>query len=292
MALAIAFTISNSTLLHKFSNRGLKNSGDLFLFNAGMNAVWVLVIGIWSLFSGGLHFDSTTILFGVIYAFILCLFSFFKLMSYSSGPVSLTTLIASCSFLITTAYSYFFEKQNISFSALIGIFVLLISLVLCIDPKASYGEVGGKIGLKWIIYTLIFFLAGGGVGILYREFGKSPAHDNINTMMFIAAGALAIGFFILSFCINGVAKNPKPRLTGYAVKFMLICGLTSCIYIRLNIFLASVIPSIIFFPVSNGSCVLAAAVIGWILFKERLNGKQIFGVALGIVGMVIIGVYK
>lgn len=291
MAVAISFTVGNSTLLHKFSNKGLNNTGDLFLFNGGVNAVWVVIIALFSLFSGGLHFDSTTVIFGLIYAVLLCAFLFFKMMSYATGPVSLTTLIAACSFLITTAYSVIFEKSSVSTAKIIGIIVLLGSLFLCINPKATYSEKGGKITFKWAIFTAVFFLAGGGVGILYSEFGKSTVSDNINTMMFIAALLSVIGFLALSFIVNKIAKNPSPKVDKNAVKYMLVCGVTSCVYIRLNIFLASVIPTIIFFPVSNGVSVLASSLIGWIVFKEKLNLKQIIGVLVGVIGIVIIGLF-
>ena len=289
MGVAIFFTTLNGTLLHKFSNRGLKNSGDMFLFNSVICLVWAVILFVLTLFTGGIQLDCDTILFSLAYAVILCGYQLFKCLAFASGPISLTTLIANCAFLITTAYAFFIDNETISAIQLAGIILLLGSLVLCINQKSGSGNM--KITLRWFIFVFCLFLCGGGVGVVYRVFGKSDVKHNATTMLLFAAVISAVMLFVLGNITNMAKKQTHPSLSKTPLKYALICGITGCVYIRMNISLSAVIPSVIFFPVSNGATVILSSVIGWILFKERLTKSQIWGIILGLAAIVCIGCF-
>ena len=291
MCISISFTTLNGTLLHKFSNRGLKNTGDIYLFNSMINLVWSVILFTLACLTGGLKLDVTTITFGFIYAIILCGYQLFKCLSLASGPISMTTLIANCAFLITTAYAFFIDKEPISLIQVIGIVILLGSLLLCINPKSNKSDDSMKITLRWFIFALCLFFAGGGVGIIYRVFGKSEVSNNATSMLFFAAITSSLILFILAHVTNGIGKCPRPQLEKTAVKYALLCGITGCIYIRMNLSLSAVIPSVIFFPVSNGATVILSSIVGWLLFKEKLTRSQIIGIILGMIAIVCIGCF-
>ena len=52
---------------------------------------------------------------------------------------------------------------------------------------------------------------------------------------------------------------------------MIIVGVTACVNHRLNLFLAGVIPSAIFFPVVNGGSIILCTIAAFIVFKEKLQ---------------------
>ena len=100
MSVSILFAVLNNALFHKFANRGLNNTGDIFLFNGGMSAIWsVLLFGL-AIVTNTLRFDTTTLIYGAVYGFFLCMFQLFKALALATGPVALTTLISACAFLI------------------------------------------------------------------------------------------------------------------------------------------------------------------------------------------------
>lgn len=291
MCVSITFTTLNGTLLHKFSNRGLKNTGDIYLFNGALNLVWSAILLILACITGGIRFDVTTLLFGSVYAVILCAYQLFKCLSLASGPISLTTLIANCAFLITTAYAFFIDKEPVSPVQLIGIILLLGALLLCINPNSGKSDSNMKITLRWFIFAMCLFFAGGGVGIIYRIFGKSEISQNATSMLFFAAIISSAIFFLLAHITNGITKNPRPQLSKTPLTYALICGITGCIYIRMNLSLSAVIPSVIFFPVSNGATVILSSVVGWLFFREKLKSAQIAGICLGMIAIVCIGCF-
>lgn len=292
MCVSIAVAVLNSALLHRFANKGLDNTGDKFAFNGGMSAVWCVLLLLLSVFTSTLRFDATTIAYGVGYGVLLCLFQLFKTMAFSTGPVALTTLISACAFLLTTAYTVLFENDTVSLGQGIGIALLLGSLFLCIDLRdsAQKQDSRSKINGAWLLWCFLLFVAGGGLGIFYRLFGRSSASDNMNSMMLFAAFFSAVLFFVCGCIINRVRHDPRPKLSRSALTYVIACGITSCIYIRMNLSLANLISGTVFFPVSNGSMVLLSVLIGRIFFSEKLNRPQIFGVMLGTAAIVMIGV--
>ena len=291
MLISISFTTLNGTFLHKFSNRDLNNSGDIYLFNGAISLVWSVILFFLAIFTDGINFNLTTFIFGLIYAIILCAYQLFKCLALSNGPISLTTLIANCAFLITTGYAFFIEKEKISLLQLIGIIFLLAALFLCLNPRAKNTGNNMKITARWLIFAALLFLSGGGVGIIYRLFGKSDVSQNATSMLLFAALISAALFIILAFCSNLASKKPIPKLSKTALKYALLCGATGCIYIRMNLSLSAIIPPVIFFPASNGLTVILSSIVGWILFKEKLPAKQICGILIGLLAIILIGCF-
>lgn len=285
MALSIIFSVINACLLHKFGNKDMNTPGDLFFFNGGISIIWMIILSVWFLAEGGTKITPTALIFGVIYGVILCTFLFFKMQSMAEGPVSLSTLIGSCAFVIATWFGVFYVPENISILQIFGQVLLLVSLILCVNPKKS----GEKLTAKWFLYSLCFFLAGGAVGIIYKVFAKSDAAGEYNGMMLTASVVSAVLFFIFGLAVNVFSKKSFPKIRKSALIYIVLCGIVSSVYIRLNLSLSAVIPSAVFFPVSNGAMVILSTVTGKLFFSEKLNKMQITGILVGLVAIVITG---
>ena len=284
MAVAIIFAALNSIVLRIFKNRTFKTPGDVFFFNGGVSIIWIAVMAIWFLIEGG-ELSLGSIAYGAIYAVILCLFLYLKTEALASGPVALTTLISSAAFIIPTLYGVFAYSEVINVVQALGMILITISLFMCINPKSSHE----KLSAKWFIYCFAFFFVGGALGIFYKIFGKSPYSGEVNSMMLAASVISAALFFGFGAILNAVRKCPAPKLDKKALIFVLTSGIAGCIYIRLNISLSAIIPSAVFFPVSNGALVLISTAAGYAFFKEKLNAIQIIGMILGLISVMVIG---
>ncbi len=287
MAISICLSVFSSCLLRSFSNKKLaSNSGDLFLFNAALSVVWTVILGVWYFLSSDTGASPLTYAFGAVYGIIMCAFLFTKTCSLGEGPVSLTTLIGSCAFVIATWFGVIYANEPpINTVQYIGIALLIISLILCINPKKS----GEKLTLKWFAYAFSFFVAGGFLGIINKMFGKSDVSTEVNAMMLTASVVTAVLFAVVGFLFNKVAGKRNPKIQKGAWTYVIICGIASCLYQRLNVMLAKEILSVIFFPVSNGSMVLLSTVMGKILFRENLKPMQIFGIIIGLIAIIMTG---
>lgn len=287
MAISICLSVLSSCLLRSFSNKKLaSNSGDLFLFNAALSVVWTIILGIWYLASPDSGASPAAFVFGAAYGVIMCAFLFTKTCSLGEGPVSLTTLIGSCAFIIATWFGVIYANEPpVNAVQYIGMALLIVSLILCINPKKS----GEKLTLKWFAYAFAFFVAGGFLGIINKMFGKSDVSTEVNAMMLTASIVTAVLFAVVGFLFNKTAGKPNPKIRKGAWFYVIVCGIASCLYQRLNVMLAKEILSVIFFPVSNGSMVLLSTVMGKVLFRENLKPMQIFGIIIGLTAIIMTG---
>jgi drug/metabolite transporter (DMT)-like permease len=120
-------------------------------------------------------------------------------------------------------------------------------------------------------------------------FGRSAVKSEINGMMLTASVVSCVLFFLMGIAVNKVKKQPMPTIKRGALPYILLSGISGCVYFRLNTALTPIIPSPIFFPVSNGGIVIISTFVGALLFKEKLSKIQFFGIIVGLVAIVVTG---
>ena len=283
MAISITLATLQSVILKKFSNKTIKNTGDLFFFNGAVSVVWTAIMLVWFILSGDGFMSLPTIIFGLVYGLILCSFLYFKTASLAEGSVTITTLIGSSAFVPATIFGLFYANESASTFQIIGMSLMLLAVAVCINYKKSEQ----KPTFKWAIYTALFFIAGSALGAFFKVFGGSNCFDQVNGMMLSASIFSAVFFFATGVVINKSTMQPIPTIAKPSLIYVLGSGVAGCLYVRFNLSLSAIINSAIFFPVSNGSIVMLSTLAGFMLFKEKLTRWQILGIALGIIAIVL-----
>jgi drug/metabolite transporter (DMT)-like permease len=101
-------------------------------------------------------------------------------------------------------------------------------------------------------------------------------------------------FYFIAFIFTKERSTQKSKKVSPGnrqfVLLALVSGLLSCVYNRLNIYLAGNIDAVIFFPSFNGGVIILSALLSVLLLREKLNIKQIFGLLSGAAGICIIGI--
>ena len=285
MAISVTLASFNTLLLRHFKNRTFTTPGDSFFFNGGLSVMWTLIMTVWFFASGDRSISLGAIGFGAVFGVILCAFLFLKNQSLASGPVALTSLIGNCAFIIATLFGVFYAHNPINAFQIIGMALIFVALLLCINPKKS----SEKLSTRWFIYCFFFFLVGGFVGMFNIVFGRSAVKAEINGMMLTASIVSCALFFIMGIVINKSKKLPMPTIKKEALIYILLSGISGCTYFRLNTALTPVIPSPIFFPVSNGGIVVISTLFGALLWKEKLSKMQLTGIIVGLIAIVTTG---
>ena len=280
MCVSILFCAANSSLLRAYGSKKKDAPSGVFGFNRLVSVGWGIILT--DIFAvGDRAISPLSLLFGAVYGLLLAAFLLFKNLAMGSGNLALTTLIASCAFLIPTAYSVCFAGESVSAAQFAGIAALLGALALCVLGKPS-----GDFSARWAISSFLLFLTGGAVGVFYKIFGASAAAGETNAMLLTASIVSALLFGAIERAKSG-GKSARPdRRT---LLFAALSALTSCVYIRLNLALANLIPGAVFFSVSNGAAALLGALSGRVFFGERLRKAQIIGIALGVAAIAVIG---
>lgn len=289
LIVSILFAALNNIFLHKYN--AFEKRCNIFTFNAAVSLLWALILLIVGM---GFHTVAlSTIGYGVLYGSMIAMFLLFKMLALGSGPVSITALIGCCSLIIPTLAGMIVWKESVDILQVIGLIILFVALFLCVDPKSDV-----KIGKKWILYCLIFFLAAGINGITMKVFNLHGEKTRINEMMIIASITACV-FFSLISAVSGVCRKtggeafcavkPERKVVLRCAVYIVLCGIVSCGYQRLNLYLTGALPSIVFFPIFNGSVIFLSCLSGVFLFREKLSKKQIAGLVVGTLSIMLIG---
>lgn len=282
LAFSVLSAVVNNCLLHRYDDKNTKGFTDVLLFNSLVAVIWVVL-----LFIKGRGFAPSvpSIVWGVLYGIVIAGFLLSKTLAFSNGPMSLTSLFGCCSMIIPTLFGTIFWKEDVSITQMAGIALLLVAIYMCINPK--YND---RLSMKWKICCGIFFVCSGLVGIIFKLHQSSSGKNEIDQMMLVASLISAAILFCSAVCSGKIKEGRMPILDKRTMGYVVFCGLFSCVYNRLNVYLTGVMPSVIFFPAFNGGVILFSTAAGFALFREKIKIMQICGLVLGLLALLLIGI--
>lgn len=267
----------NSIVVNKAQ---IKEKRDVLMFSFIGTIIWCVILFVIN--GASVRFTPQIVFWGTLYGLVQSFFILFKTSAMSNGSVSVTTLIGNCSLLISIFVSWILWKEKITLIDIVGLGLLVVSIFMCTYKKSK-----GQYTSKWKYYALFFLFFAALVGIVFKAFGKNVSLEYCGDMMFVAASVMAICYFISAMFCGGIKTSTDKN---HFVLYAILCGILSCVYNRLNIFLAGAIDAIVFFPAFNGGVILLSAILGMIICKEKLIPVQKLGILIGIVAICIIGI--
>ena len=277
LILSIAMASANNLLLHGFNNRGLRGIGDVLLYNSLVSGIWVVILLV---LNGTAPVSFGSVLWGLLYGSVIAAFLLCKMQAMASGPVSITSFVGCSSLLISTAAGVLIFRETVTLLQAIGVMILIIALFLTISPKAEKSKPG------WKIWCALFFLCSGATGIIFKLHQASDNASGADGMMLVAAITSAVIFAVTSVVVSEKQEHTLPHIPRYALPFVIGCGIVSCGYNRLNLTLSGQLPSIVFFPVFNGTVILLSSLMAAFIFREKLKPAQLAGMVIGTVSLV------
>lgn len=319
LTLSVLAAAANNTMLHlPLLKRSKVNE---FVFNIGVAAVWIVLL---FAVNGGVHgFSSRTALFGLLYGIVLAGFLFCKMQAFANGPVHLTSLVGSSSFILTTVFNAVYWKEKVSGWQIAGILMMLAAVfAITWRPHRAESDKKQKLTGKWAVYAGAFFFFSALTGIIFRFHQAADAVHTDEMMIFASAvviaflGILSAGSFLFKRrrrmnaedCRGGDANArdggdanardggdadardgiPVRRRTLALCALTAACGVAGCVYNRLNIYLSGAMANAVFFPLFNGGNIILSSLAGRIFFREKLSGLQIVGIVCGMFAVILV----
>jgi drug/metabolite transporter (DMT)-like permease len=166
--------------------------------------------------------------------------------------------------------------------------VLLLGILLITYKRGSAHVTRG-----WVIYSLLFLIFGAAIGLVFKAFSKSGS-GRAGDMMIVACIVMLISYTVICLVCGGLLSQLPRMIRSPKSGFLpvaLVAGVLSCTYNRLNIFLSGELIGAVFFLCFNGGVVILSTVFGVLLLREKLNGVQLLGTALGVAGICVIGIF-
>lgn len=204
------------------------------------------------------------------------------------GPVSVCSLIYAFCFLIPTIIMALYFHEEIKWSWIVGIVLMICSLVMIVFK----GKVSGSSSKKYLIYVFMAMVCAGTVGMMQKCFGVIFGDIGYNEFLFLSFGFMAL--IALAAKLIAGKKHSEPEEPKPDRKRFWICGvalaLSQVIANKLNMILAAALPAVFFFPVINGGTILLSSVLSGVFFKEKISASAWVGILIGIAAIALIAV--
>lgn len=203
--------------------------------------------------------------------------------STQSSGITITSLSSKLSVVLPTLAGVLIFHERLNLKVTAGIVLALVALVLVLGGDGKTSGIEGRI--NWILPVLIFF--GTGTGDILMKLNEQYNTGNMGFMIaFIYLIATLFGVVLVVYdLIRGKTKWQSKNVLGGIALGVINFFSTYCVFHAMRYF-----DNVVLFPIYNIGVVCLTALIGWLLFKEKLSWKNYLGLAIAIVAVVLITV--
>ena len=237
------------------------------------------------------HFDTVPELVGESWFGLAILTGFWFIFTYllmttstQTSGITITSLSSKLSVVLPTMAGVliFHEKLNVKVS--IGIVLALVALVLVVGGGSKSPAEQRR--ANWVLPVLIFFGTGTG-DILMKLNEQRNSGDDMGFMIaFIYLIAMLFSILLVAHdLLRGKSKWQNKSILGGVSLGVINFFSTFCVFHAMRYF-----SNVVLFPIYNIGVVCLTALIGWLLFKEKLTKKNYLGLAIAIIAVVLITV--
>ena len=232
--------------------------------------------------SSGFKFRFRQELLGYVLLFTAayCAATVFLTLAMGCGPLSLTSLIHSYSLMIPTLYGILFLHEKLRVSMCIGMALLVLSLALI-----NYAKSDRKKNVRWLLYVCVAFMGNGLCSTVQKAQQVAFGGQYKNEFMIVSLAGVSVILLICSLFLERKQLLSSIRRGWYlAVPCGILNGLTNLFVLLLSTKIAA---SLMFPILSGGNVVLTSLISVW-GFHEKLNRRQLAGIALGVASIILL----
>lgn len=239
-------------------------------------------------FSG---FNLETLVISTLSGLSLALCSLFSLQSLKQGTVVLNSIFSTAGLIVPCVAGIFAFGEPMSAVQVISVAVLLVSAALLIS---SSKKIYGAFSFKTLFLLIGVFFANGLTMFFQKLFTYRIPDGNVSLFSFFtffvpAVILIALSAFMKLRCINE-ETNKKP-LPKKLIFFAAMLAFAVFVINQLATMATSFMSSAVLFTFINGGATIIAAIVGAVVFKEKLTLKSIGGIILGVCSIICIKVF-
>lgn len=276
-------------LTNKLCSKGTSEKVMLFKFSL-LRAVFGVVIGAFILFLGEPNYNIdfimilTSLIFGIMLA--VCLLLTFYAMQITT--VAITTMFTAASVIIPIGFGIAFFDDALTMGKIFGLCLLLVSAYLIVGNS---GNAKQKFTPK-VFWTCMGVLITSGLGsVAIQSFANCSPNGNEALFMllsYIIEAIVLLVFYWIILSKSHIKICNTPKIDKKLFIFGAIGTVVTFLTQQLQTSAAAIIPATVLFPFTTGSSVIMGVIVGWSLFKERLSVKNIIGIVVGIISLIMI----
>lgn len=252
------------------------------------SVIYGLFTGIATLVYNGFRFQPSgiTLALGLAGGGTLFLFNLSLINASRSGPYAFQSIMMLFgNTLLPLLCSVLCWGDHLTALQVVGIIVMLLSFVI-FNLKGLHFA-----GLKkgYFLWVSLLFLSNGLYGILMdgqqRVMRQTQRSEMIITT-FLFSALISIAYLAIT---QGKQAPAAFRMGGKNWGDAL--GSSVCAALAINILMLALrlVPASILYTVSNGGVLILCALLGWVVFHEKLEKHMIAGLIVAVAGLVILG---
>ena len=204
--------------------------------------------------------------------------------SAQSSGITITSLSSKLSVVLPTLAGVLIFQEHLNLKVSIGIVLALVALVLVVGGN---GKPTDKIQITKLLLPLLIFF-GTGIGDILMKLNEqhNTAHNMGFMIAFIYLIATLFGIILVAYdLIMGKSKWQNKSILGGVALGVINFFSTYCVFHAMRYF-----DNVVLFPIYNIGVVCLTALVGWLLFNEKLTWKNYLGLAIAIIAVVLITV--
>lgn len=279
LILSISLAAFKSSLYNAYAKKEQPGIGSTFRFNAVAYGVAALIALIALLFADK-SLSQPTILCALGYAVIVFLLQTVSVTAMKEGTMALTSVCVMYGMIIPSLAGPVFWKEPLGAWQIIGVVMMLVSLWLL---RGKPGKSGCVVTKKWRLLAAAAFVLSGMAGVMEK------VHQSTTGRAEKASFVLTACLFMLAFSVAATLIVRKNGTDGgfnrHIAAFGAVSGAAIGIYSIVNLSLAGMLDSMIYYPVANGGAMLLTVLASFVVFREPLDRYKIAGTVLGLCGM-------
>ena len=208
--------------------------------------------------------------------------------AYREGSLVLSSLIMQLSMITTSIWGFFFWNSPVTPTIIIGLFLVVLTLWLCLYQGKVKGGEKKKITPKWLLYISLYFVGNslGSIVARTQQLDFEAAYGDF--FMMIATG---IGFVV---CVVRYLRSDKTDSKAIARSSWYIPALSGAMNFVINLIVlilaTSVISPTIVYPFMAVGSLAITTVVSIFIFKEKMRWWQWIGVGIGALAIAFLSV--
>lgn len=250
---------------------------QVLLFLGGSASVFLSVGGRMS------DLAPETLLYAVIYAFLLLCAQWFYTAALSHGSTALCSTVYALGFIIPTLAGALVWSEPFSVLDLVGLLCAISAVIASGTPRQKQATGLSK---RNFLCLSVAMLASGGLGVMQKMQQRSAYAEQRASFLltaFLLAAVISVLFALFT------KKSPASLSVRKGQLLVAPCiGIFFGCCNLINVILAARLESAVLFPVLNIGVILLSIVGGALVFKEKTGRQELTVLLLGTISILLL----
>ena len=229
----------------------------------------------------GQSVSKTTVISSVAYAAASVIFQIFYVIALDHGPISIVVLLANLATVPAAIGGALIFKEGFQLTQIIGLTLTAVSMVFTMKSGRA------KKSNKGYVYGVIAMFASSVALLIQRYHQKTEFANERNRFLCIAYLFAAVMALIVLLIIKRLKKGTESTAKKNYFGLGVGAGLALVVYQFLLIYLSGKATAMLMYPALAGLTTIMNVIMCVTLFKEKVSRRQLIGLAVGAVAIVI-----